>query len=50
MKSYYNEKSDQQNEALTGELDSLGRRTGQPIFQDRKSTSSRGRPMSAMED
>ena len=50
MKAYYNEKSDQQNEALTGELDSLGRRTGQPIFQDRKSTSSRGRQVSAMED
>ena len=50
MKAYYNEKSDQQNEALSGELDSLGRRTGQPIYQDRQSSTSRGRPMSAMED
>ena len=50
MKSYYNEKSQQQNDALSGELDSLGRRTGQPIFQERQSSTSRGRPMSAMED
>ena len=50
MKAYYNEKSDQQNEALTGELDSLGRRTGQPIYQDRQSSTSRGRQVSAMED
>tara|TARA_Y100000289_G_scaffold40128_1_gene39651 strand:- start:12 stop:497 length:486 start_codon:yes stop_codon:yes gene_type:complete len=50
MKSYYNDKSQQQNDALSGELDSLGRRTGQPIFQERQSSTSRGRPMSAMED
>lgn len=49
MKAYYNEKSDQQNDALSGELDSLGRRSGQTIYQDRKSSSSRGR-VSAMED
>ena len=50
MKSYYNDKSQQQNDALSGELDSLGRRVGQPIYQDRQSSTSRGRPMSAMED
>ena len=51
MKAYYNDKSDQQNEALTGELDSLGRKVGQPIYQDRQSSSSRGRDnLSAMED
>ena len=50
MRAYYNEKSDQQNDALRGELDSLGRRSGQPIYQDRQSSSSRGRPVSAMED
>ena len=50
MKSYYNDKSQQQNDALSGELDSLGRRVGQPIYQVRQSSTSRGRPMSAMED
>tara|TARA_R110000796_G_scaffold117419_2_gene230264 strand:+ start:833 stop:1306 length:474 start_codon:yes stop_codon:yes gene_type:complete len=49
MKVYYEEKSHQQNDALSGELDSLGRRSGQTIYQDRKSSSSRGR-VSAMED
>ena len=49
MKAYYEEKSHQQNDALSGELDSLGRRSGQTIYQDRKSSSSRGR-VSAMED
>jgi hypothetical protein len=49
MKAYYSEKSDQQNDALSGELDSLGRRSGQTIYQDRKSSTSRGR-VSAMED
>ena len=50
MKAYYNEKSNQQNDALGGDLDSLGRRSGQPIYQDRQSSTSRGRPVSAMED
>jgi len=49
MKTYYGEKSLEQNDALSGELDSLGRRSGQTIYQDRKSSSSRGR-VSAMED
>ena len=49
MKTYYGEKSLEQNDALSGELDSLGRRSGQTIYQDRKSTTSRGR-VSAMED
>ena len=51
MKSYYKGKSNDQNEALTGELDSLGRKTGTQFFQERKSSSSRGRDnLSAMED
>jgi len=49
MKTYYGEKSLEQNDALSGELDSLGRRSGQTIYQDRKSSTSRGR-VSAMED
>ena len=51
MKAYYKGKSNDQNEALTGELDSLGRKTGTQFFQERKSSSSRGRDnLSAMED
>ena len=51
MKAYYKGKSNDQNEALTGELDSLGRKVGQPIYQDRQSSSSRGRDnLSAMVD
>ena len=51
MKDYYKGKSNDQNEALTGELDSLGRKTGTQFFQERKSSSSRGREnLSAMED
>ena len=51
MKAYYRGKSNDQNEALTGELDSLGRKTGTQFFQERKSSSSRGRDnLSAMED
>jgi hypothetical protein len=51
MKDYYRGKSKDQNEALTGELDSLGRKTGTAFFQERKSSSSRGRDnLSAMED
>jgi len=51
MKDYYKGKSNDQNEALTGELDSLGRKTGTPFFQERKSSTSRGREnLSAMED
>ena len=51
MKDYYKGRSNDQNEALTGELDSLGRKTGTQFFQERKSSSSRGREnLSAMED
>ena len=51
MKAYYKGRSNDQNEALTGELDSLGRKTGTQFFQERKSSSSRGRDnLSAMED
>ena len=50
MKSYYANKSLEQNESLAGDLDALGRKAGQPIFQERKSSVSGGRQMSAMED
>ena len=50
MKSYYANKSVEQNESLAGDLDALGRKTGQEIFQERKSSVSGGRQMSAMDD
>ena len=50
MKSYYNNKSVEANQAVAGDLDALGRKTGQPIYQERKSTSSRGRDISVMDD
>ena len=50
MKNYYNNKSVEANQAVAGDLDALGRKTGQPIYQERKSTSSRGRDLSVMED
>ena len=50
MKAYYNNKSVEQNESLAGDLDSLGQKTGQPIYQERKSSVSGGRQVSVMED
>jgi len=50
MKAYYNNRSVEANESIAGDLDALGRTTGQPIFQDRKSSNSRGRDLSAMDD
>ena len=50
MKDYYHNRSQEANESIAGDLDALGRKTGQPIFQERKSTSSRGRDLSAMDD
>jgi len=50
MKNYYNNKSVEANQSVAGDLDALGRKTGQPIYQDRKSTSSRGRDLSVMDD
>ena len=50
MKNYYQNKSSEANEAIAGELDALGRKTGQRIYQDRASNSSRGRDLSVMED
>jgi hypothetical protein len=50
MKNYYNNKSVEANQAVAGDLDALGRKTGQPIYQERKSTSSRGRDISVMDD
>tara|TARA_R110002153_G_scaffold25612_1_gene81181 strand:+ start:1494 stop:1979 length:486 start_codon:yes stop_codon:yes gene_type:complete len=50
QKAYYANRNNEQNESVVGELDALGRNTGQPIFQERKSSNSRGRPLSAMND
>lgn len=50
MKNYYNNKSVEANQSVAGDLDALGRKTGQPIYQERKSTSSRGRDISVMDD
>ena len=50
MKSYYNNKSSEQNESLSGDLNALENRTGQKIYQERKSSVSGGRQMSAMND
>jgi|TARA_R110000782_G_scaffold235136_1_gene321169 hypothetical protein len=50
MKNYYNNKSVEANQSIAGELDAIGRKTGQPIYQTRESTSSRGRNISAMDD
>ena len=50
QKAYYRNKSSEANESIAGELDALGRKTGQRIYQDRASNSSRGRDLSVMED
>tara|TARA_R110002094_G_scaffold143997_1_gene133815 strand:+ start:69 stop:551 length:483 start_codon:yes stop_codon:yes gene_type:complete len=50
MKDYYQNRNSEQNESVSGDLDALGRKTGQSIYQTRKSSSSRGRDYSAMED
>ena len=50
MKAYYNQRNSEQNEAVASDLDALGRKTGQPIYQTRESTSSRGRDLSIMDD
>jgi len=50
MKSYYSNKSSEQNESLSGDLNALENRTGQKIYQERKSSVSGGRQVSAMND
>jgi len=50
MKAYYQGKSHDQNQSVVGELDALGRQSGLPIHQERKSETSRGRTLSAMSD
>jgi len=50
MKDYYRNRSVEANESIAGDLEALGRKTGQPIYQDRKSSMSRGRDLSVMED
>ena len=43
-------KSVEQNESLAGDLNALEQRTGQKIFQERKSSASGGRQVSVMSD
>ena len=50
MKDYYHNRSVEANESIAGDLEALGRKTGQPIYQDRKSSMSRGRDVSVMDD
>ena len=50
QKRYYEGKNEEQNEAVSGELDAFGRRSGQTFYQERKSEVSRGRTLSAMSD
>ena len=50
QKRYYEGKNEEQNESIAGDLDALGRRSGQPIYQERKSETSRGRSLSAASD
>jgi hypothetical protein len=50
QKRYYEGKNEEQNEAVAGELDAFGRRSGQTFYQERKSEVSRGRTLSAMSD
>jgi hypothetical protein len=50
MREYYSGKNDELNESIAGDLDALGRRSGQPIYQERKSETSRGRSLSAASD
>ena len=50
MKDYYHSRSLEANESIAGDLEALGRKTGQPIYQDRKSSMSRGRDVSVMDD
>ena len=50
MKAYHQNKSEEQNESLAGDLNALEQKTGQRIFQERKSSASGGRQMSVMDD
>ena len=50
MKEYYNGKSLQQNQSISGELDAVSRTGGIAIHQDRKSSTSRGRDVTVMDD
>ena len=50
MKDYYRGRSDEQNESLPSELDAMARTGKIPIHQDRKTTTSRGRDLSVMDD
>jgi len=50
MKAYHHNKSLEQNESLAGDLNALEQRTGQRIFQERKSSVSGGRKVSVMDD
>tara|TARA_R100000656_G_scaffold124755_1_gene103733 strand:+ start:4413 stop:4895 length:483 start_codon:yes stop_codon:yes gene_type:complete len=50
MKDYMHGKSEEQNESISNELRTVERSGGIPIHEDRKSSSSRGRDLSVMDD
>ena len=50
MKEYMQGKSNEQNDTLGNDLRAIERSGGIPIHEDRKSSSSRGRDLSVMED
>ena len=50
MKEYHHNKSLEQNESLAGDLNALEQKTGQRIYQERKSSVSGGRQVSVMDD
>ena len=50
MKDYHHNKSLEQNESLAGDLNALEQKTGQRIYQERKSSVSGGRKVSVMDD
>ena len=51
MKAYYNEKALNKTNLWHSDLDALGRKAGQPIYQERKSSVMGGRKeVSAMDD
>ena len=50
MKDYHHNKSLEQNESLAGDLNALEQKTGQRIYQERKSSVSGGRQVAVMDD
>jgi hypothetical protein len=50
MRDYYAGKSKEQNQSLANDLHALEQKTGHKIHQERKSSVSGGRQLSAMDD